>query len=87
MTMRCFLLNAKEAVIYAFDAADADEARQTLLDKTASDGTNYSLAVVVRTSGYSLPPAQPVITDTEVVPSDALALAPPIITPPVEVTP
>lgn len=64
--MRCFLLNSKERIVHAFDAADVAEARQEMRTRCMMDGATYALAVVVRRGVFNVPPATPVIDDQTV---------------------
>jgi hypothetical protein len=61
--MRCFLLNAKEQIVHAFDAADLTEARTEMRTRCLVDGGSYALAVVVRRGILNVPPTTPVVDD------------------------
>lgn len=61
--MRCFLLNSKERIVHAFDAADLAEARQEMRTRCMVDGATYALAVVVRRGVLNAPPTVPVVDD------------------------
>jgi hypothetical protein len=61
--MRCFLLNSKEHIVHAFDAADLVEARTEMRTRCMVDGTSYALAVVVRRGMFNVPPTTPVVDD------------------------
>jgi hypothetical protein len=61
--MRCFLLNAKENIVHAFDAVDLPDARSQLVAKCMQDGATYSLAVVLRRGVFARPPTTSSVDD------------------------